>query len=189
MEVCRLQARVLPGTSHVALRKRTFPAAMASPSSSQSVNLAETRMFMLGMGYVGQIFGQQLRQQGWVVNGTCTSMTKKKELEEKGFDAFVFDANEPELSVLQSLKSCTHLLVSIPPLAGLRDPVYTPNPNLNSVFLLFCFMSILYSCSVLPMLMQVSLAVLPSVVKASTSSKRCLDRRESSVAVLLVFYW
>ncbi|CAN1127058.1 hypothetical protein LINPERHAP2_LOCUS3795 [Linum perenne] len=27
------------------------------------------------------------------------------------------------LSVLQSLKSCTHLLVSIPPLAGLRDPL------------------------------------------------------------------
>ncbi|CAN1824064.1 Protein YeeZ [Linum perenne] len=123
MEICRLPARVLPGTSPVLFTKRTFPAATASPSPSQSANLAESRMFMLGTGYVGQFFGQQLHRQGWVVKGTCTSMWKNKELEEKGFDAFVFDANEPELSVLQSLKSCTHLLVSIPSLAGLGDPL------------------------------------------------------------------
>ncbi|CAN1314545.1 hypothetical protein LINPERPRIM_LOCUS29368 [Linum perenne] len=92
MEICRLPARVLPGTSPVLFTKRTFPAATASPSPSQSANLAESRMFMLGTGYVGQFFGQQLHRQGW-------------------------------LSVLQSLKSCTHLLVSIPSLAGLGDPL------------------------------------------------------------------
>ncbi|CAN0920301.1 hypothetical protein LINGRAHAP2_LOCUS31963 [Linum grandiflorum] len=124
MDICRLQARVLPGSSHVPFQNRPFPAAMASPSPLQSVNLAESRMFMLGTGYVAQFFGQQLHQKGWVIKGTCMSTGKKqKELQDKGFDVFVFDANQPDLNVLRSVRNCTHLLVSIPPFVGLGDPL------------------------------------------------------------------
>ncbi len=35
-----------------------------------------------------------------VVSGTCTSIMKKKKLEEKGFDIYLFDANEPELVIV-----------------------------------------------------------------------------------------
>ncbi|KAK6938868.1 hypothetical protein RJ641_032376 [Dillenia turbinata] len=54
------------------------------------------------MGYVGQ-----------TVSGTCTSIVKKK-LEEIGFNVYHFNANEPGLEVLDSLKYLTHLVVSIP---------------------------------------------------------------------------
>ncbi|KAK2987484.1 hypothetical protein RJ640_012143, partial [Escallonia rubra] len=81
------------------------------------------RMFILGMGFVGQFFAEQLKNQGWAVSGTCTSISKKKKLEEKGFNAYVFDANEPQLEVLNSLNYHTHVLISIPPVVGKGDPM------------------------------------------------------------------
>lgn len=80
-------------------------------------------MFFLGIGFVGQFFAQELKNQGWVVSGTCTSMAKKNRLEERGLNAYLFDANEPELETLKTLKYCTHLLVSIPPVVEIGDPM------------------------------------------------------------------
>ncbi|CAN1314547.1 hypothetical protein LINPERPRIM_LOCUS29368 [Linum perenne] len=85
MEICRLPARVLPGTSPVLFTKRTFPAATASPSPSQSANLAESRMFMLGTGYVGQFFGQQLHRQGCYPASPSTEVAKARLLAENGW--------------------------------------------------------------------------------------------------------
>ncbi|KAM6565832.1 hypothetical protein CsatA_024960 [Cannabis sativa] len=83
------------------------------------------RMFIFGMGYVGHCFAQQLKSQGWDVSGTCTSIMKKKQLADWGFDngIYHFDANEPEWSILDVLNSHTHLLVSIPPFADIGDPL------------------------------------------------------------------
>ncbi|KAH7524132.1 hypothetical protein FEM48_Zijuj06G0086600 [Ziziphus jujuba var. spinosa] len=88
------------------------------------------RIFFLGMGFVGQFFAQELKNQGWAVSGTSTSILKKKKLEDSGYDVFHFDANEPETSILEVLKYHTHMIVSIPPLVGIGDPVslkYLPN--------------------------------------------------------------
>ncbi|XP_060959617.1 uncharacterized protein LOC115723365 isoform X2 [Cannabis sativa] len=83
------------------------------------------RMFIFGMGFVGHCFAQQLKSQGWDVSGTCTSIMKKKQLADWGFDngIYHFDANEPEWSILDVLNSHTHLLVSIPPFANIGDPL------------------------------------------------------------------
>ncbi|KAL2892737.1 Protein YeeZ [Bienertia sinuspersici] len=84
---------------------------------------ANKRMFILGMGYVGQFFAQQLKTEGWDVAGTCTSITKKKILEEKGLDVHVFDALEPEWKIFDNIRCCSHLLVSIPPTHDIGDPI------------------------------------------------------------------
>ncbi|KAJ9186535.1 hypothetical protein P3X46_002097 [Hevea brasiliensis] len=107
-------------------------------SSSQSDKIeseCRNRMFILGMGFVGQFFAQSLKKEGWAVTGTCTSIMKKKELEKRGFDVCLFDANEPELSILSTLKSYTHLLVSIPSIVGIGDPVLRHGDLLRSTLM------------------------------------------------------
>ncbi|GMH16690.1 hypothetical protein Nepgr_018531 [Nepenthes gracilis] len=79
------------------------------------------RMFILGMGYVGQFFAKDLLRQGWVVSGTCTNSIKKKELEQKGFNIHLLDAYNLEWKITQILKHYTHLLVCIPPVVGIGD--------------------------------------------------------------------
>ncbi|KAG8654625.1 protein YeeZ isoform X2 [Manihot esculenta] len=99
-------------------------AVVSSSSRSDKIESeCRNRMFILGMGFVGQFFAQSLRKEGWVVTGTCTSPLKKEELEERGFDVCLFDANEPELGILNLMTSYTHLLVSIPSVVGIGDPV------------------------------------------------------------------
>ncbi|KAG6704994.1 hypothetical protein I3842_07G159600 [Carya illinoinensis] len=90
------------------------------------------RMFFLGMGFVAQFFAQELKKQGWVVSGTCTSLLKKNELGEMGFDMYLFDANEPEPSTLEIMKNHTHVIVSIPPVVGIGDPALQHRELLRS---------------------------------------------------------
>ncbi|CAL5384880.1 unnamed protein product [Camellia sinensis] len=97
-------------------------------SESESPN----RMFIMGMGFVGKFFAQDLKNHGWAVSGSCTSLLKKKKLEEMGFDIYLFNANEPELEVLNVLNHHTHLLVSIPPLVGIGDPILQHEELLKS---------------------------------------------------------
>ncbi|KAK0575483.1 hypothetical protein LWI29_001330 [Acer saccharum] len=96
---------------------------------------SRNRMFILGMGFVGQFFAQELHNQDWVVSGTCTSLLKKKELEEKGFDVYLFNANKPELLILDTLKEYSHLLVSIPPVKGIGDPMLRHGELLRSTLM------------------------------------------------------
>ncbi|XVE94651.1 hypothetical protein REPUB_Repub02eG0027100 [Reevesia pubescens] len=95
---------------------------------------SQNRMFILGMGFVGQFFAQELLNEGWIVTGTCTSMKKRKELE-KGFDVQLFDANQPEMSTMNTLKCYTHLLVSIPPVVGIGDPMLQQGELLRSMLM------------------------------------------------------
>lgn len=87
------------------------------------------KMFIFGMGFTGQYLADQLKDRGWKVSGTCTNEEKRKKLEEKGYEAFIFKAGvimeELILSGLEkALCEATHIISSIPPsLGGREDPV------------------------------------------------------------------
>lgn len=84
------------------------------------------------MGYVGKFFAQQLINKEWIVSGTCTSNANKLKLEEMGFNVHKFNANEPEVEVLDDLSRHTHLLVSVPPVEGIGDPLLQHDNLLKS---------------------------------------------------------
>ncbi|KAL5126858.1 hypothetical protein HKD37_14G039390 [Glycine soja] len=69
---------------------------------------------------------------GRVVSGTCTAHVKKKQLQDMGFHVHLFDANHPDVDVLQVLKNYTHILVSVPPLVGIGDPTLRHEELLRS---------------------------------------------------------
>ncbi|KAI7744163.1 hypothetical protein M8C21_020781 [Ambrosia artemisiifolia] len=113
---------------------RLCPAA----SITNGNNKVQNRMFILGMGYVGEFVAQDLMNQGWVVSGTCTSPAKKEKLKKLGLDVHLFDANHPELEVINVMNQHTHLLVSIPPCKDIGDPMLQHGEllksKLNSVY-------------------------------------------------------
>ncbi|XP_020086327.1 uncharacterized protein LOC109708858 isoform X1 [Ananas comosus] len=91
---------------------------------------ANHRMLVLGTGFVGRYASERLIEHddeedevGWQVSGTCTSAAKKRELEKIGIDAFIFDATKSKMTDLHTLKHATHLLISIPTIAGIGDPL------------------------------------------------------------------
>lgn len=112
----------------------------ASPSSvtplftcnSQEImkNNNKNNMFILGFGYVARSFAHELRTDNWKVSGTCTSTSSKDKLQHMGFDIQLFNANDTQFSCLNSLLDATHLLVSIPPVAGIGDPVLYQHQDL-----------------------------------------------------------
>ncbi|KAJ0704159.1 putative NAD(P)-binding domain superfamily [Helianthus annuus] len=118
----------------------------AAASITNGTNKGPNRMFILGMGYVGEFVAQDLLNQGWVVSGTCTSAVKKEKLKKLGLDVHVFDANHPELEVVNILNQHTHLLVSIPPCKDIGDPMLQHaellRSKLNSDYLQWlCYLS------------------------------------------------
>ncbi|KAJ8442571.1 hypothetical protein Cgig2_026513 [Carnegiea gigantea] len=138
MELCSLPAAQFPATTAGFQRKfrawksptirilqsSAFAASdtrIKSQIDGYNCNHPSNRMFILGMGYVGQFFAQQLMNDGWSVSGTCMNIKKKEELEQKGFNVHVFDACEPEWRILDILRCYTHLLISIPPVEGIGD--------------------------------------------------------------------
>ncbi|XP_072985832.1 uncharacterized protein [Typha latifolia] len=94
--------------------------------------LGGSRMFVFGTGFVGRYVSERLIQEGWEVSGTCTSAAKKKELEDMGVGAFVFDARNSKLTDLHALQHATHLLISIPTMAGIGDPLLFLHEDLES---------------------------------------------------------
>nr|ACF79163.1 unknown [Zea mays]ACN34860.1 unknown [Zea mays] len=80
-------------------------------------------MFVFGAGFVGRYVSERLLAQGWQVSGTCTTVTTKRELEMLGMNASVFDGTEDSLENIHSLRQATHLLISIPPIPGVGDPL------------------------------------------------------------------
>ncbi|TKW12708.1 hypothetical protein SEVIR_5G053400v4 [Setaria viridis] len=92
-------------------------------------------MFVFGAGFVGRYVSERLLAQGWQVSGTCTSPAKKRELEMLGMNASVFDAIESNFSLenVHSLQQATHLLISIPPIPGIGDPLLNLNEDLRRI--------------------------------------------------------
>ncbi|KAE9588364.1 putative NAD(P)-binding domain-containing protein [Lupinus albus] len=122
MEIGQIRGSPVP----LSLRNRSSHVPKSSTLSSSitptSTN-SEKRMFIIGMGFVGQFLAHKLHNQGWSVSGTCTNHVKKKQLEDIGFHVHLFNANHPQLSILGLIKNYSHLLVSVPPVMGVGDPV------------------------------------------------------------------
>ncbi|KAL3640246.1 hypothetical protein CASFOL_015214 [Castilleja foliolosa] len=138
MEICRVPRQSLPinlrfdqtsALRPAILRCRLFP----NDKRLGDLSIGNDQMFILGMGFVGQFFASDLKNKGWAVSGSCTSVDKKKKLEELGYEAFVFDANDPQQEILEIVKQHTHLVVSIPPLKGLGDPLLHHKGQVESI--------------------------------------------------------
>ncbi|XP_043711830.1 protein YeeZ isoform X2 [Telopea speciosissima] len=123
---CRFRFRILERASASLLRRWSpSPTPLCCfAADPQSVN-TNRKMLIMGMGFVGQFFAHHLEQDGWEVSGTCTSAIKKKKLEAMGFDVHVFSSDDHDLDLrsILALGYATHMLVSVPPVAGLGDPV------------------------------------------------------------------
>ncbi|URD85860.1 4,6-dehydratase [Musa troglodytarum] len=121
---CRLSragtvaVRSPPERSH-----RLFYAPMAVAVARSESGGGGSRLFVFGTGFVGRYVSDRFISQGWHVSGTCTSAPMKTELEKIGMEAFVFDAVSDQLRSLHTLQRATHLLVSIPPIVGIGDPL------------------------------------------------------------------
>jgi nucleoside-diphosphate-sugar epimerase len=76
-----------------------------------------THLFCFGLGYSAQALGRDLSAQGWRITGTARTREAADALRQAGFDALTFDGLQPGRSVGEALRSATHALVSIPPLA------------------------------------------------------------------------
>ncbi|XVF73807.1 hypothetical protein PTKIN_Ptkin13bG0011200 [Pterospermum kingtungense] len=143
MEICQLSGRFFSACPiQFNYRLPTLAKTPKFPTYASTVSCYQTektdtdsqnRIFILGMGFVGQFFSQELLNEGWIVSGTCTSMKKRKEYEQRGFDVHIFDANQPEMSTIGTMKCYTHLLVSIPPVVGIGDPMLQYGELLRSM--------------------------------------------------------
>ncbi|XP_077244268.1 NAD(P)-binding Rossmann-fold superfamily protein isoform X2 [Tasmannia lanceolata] len=130
MEICHisgplhlLSVGTLPQTSTFRKCKKSNP--FYSLQLESKIQRSETlpHIFIFGIGFVGQYFANQLKNDCWKVSGTCTSVIKKENLEKMGFEAFLFSASDLELRSLNALQDASHLLISIPPIVDLGDPV------------------------------------------------------------------
>ncbi|XP_057975771.1 uncharacterized protein LOC131163080 isoform X2 [Malania oleifera] len=83
----------------IAIRRAPTSLLLRCASDSLLESNSRNRMFILGMGFVGQFVAQDLMNSGWVVSGTCRTTTRKKMLEERGLNVYLFDANEPDCPV------------------------------------------------------------------------------------------
>ncbi|GJN37875.1 hypothetical protein PR202_gb26872 [Eleusine coracana subsp. coracana] len=106
---------------------------MAAPPAATASVPQPQHMFVFGVGFVGHYVSERLLAQGWQVSGTCTSATKKRELEALGICASVFDARDGNMSDLHTLQDATHLLISIPPVSGIGDPLLNLNEDLKRI--------------------------------------------------------
>ncbi|KAI3462812.1 hypothetical protein Pfo_019475 [Paulownia fortunei] len=124
MEICRVPRQSPPINLRFDQTSAFRPATVRCNLFPNAKKLAELsigdQMFILGMGFVGQFFAADLKNKGWVVSGSCTSVAKKNELEELGYQAYVFNANDPQPEILERVKNHTHLVISIPPLRMLH---------------------------------------------------------------------
>ncbi|CAL4976978.1 unnamed protein product [Urochloa decumbens] len=112
-----------------------IPGVAPKPAAPPVASAPQPRhMLVLGAGFVGRSVSERLLAQGWKVSGTCTSAAKKRELEMLGMNASVFDATEKsKLENIQSLQQATHLLISIPPVPGVGDPLLNLNEDLKGI--------------------------------------------------------
>ncbi|MGQ0676228.1 MAG: SDR family oxidoreductase [Rhodospirillales bacterium] len=79
------------------------------------------RIFCFGLGYSASALAERLSIQGWRVAGTCRTEDKRRALESRGVESFLFADGAPLADAGQALAGTTHLLSSIPP-GGRGDP-------------------------------------------------------------------
>lgn len=81
------------------------------------------KLFCFGFGYTASVVSLSLRDKGWQIAGTTTSVEKQKFLLRHGVEAHLFRRERPLADPHDTLKDVTHVLLSIPPDAD-GDPVF-----------------------------------------------------------------
>jgi hypothetical protein len=74
-----------------------------------------SRLFCFGLGYCAAELGRRLLTESWTVAGTTAHPEKMDALAVQGFEPFLFAGNEALANVADTLKTATHVLLSIPP--------------------------------------------------------------------------
>lgn len=75
--------------------------------------MVANKLFIFGLGYVGQHLGTDLLNKGWYVAGTTRTITQAQRLARLGFQAIVWDGVSDFSS--QSLEAFPYVMVTIPP--------------------------------------------------------------------------
>lgn len=73
------------------------------------------QLFCFGYGYTCDYLGHDLlKEGGWGIAGSTRDPEKKKELQARGVDAYIFDYDHPLVDPQYILSDTTHLLISTP---------------------------------------------------------------------------
>ena len=86
------------------------------------------RLFIVGMGYVGQYVARCVLERGWEVAGSVRTEEEREQLRAEGLNVFWYDLDQDyaglEEDGLRWLRHATHLLATVPPVAIMDlDPV------------------------------------------------------------------
>ena len=81
------------------------------------------RLFCFGHGYSAAALAARLASKGARIAGTSRTMEAVAALRRRGVDAYVFDGARPMAEGREVLREATHVVVSVPPVTGLGDPV------------------------------------------------------------------
>ncbi len=76
----------------------------------------QNKLFCFGYGYTGDYLGHELLKSGlWQISGSTRDLEKRKQLQDRGIDAHIFDKDHPLVDPQLILQGVTHLLISTPP--------------------------------------------------------------------------
>jgi len=79
-------------------------------------------LFCFGLGYSAQALARVLKEKGWKISGTTRDVASKAQLEDAGYQMFLFDDQHPISGDV--LEDVSHVLLSIPP-GKEGDPVFS----------------------------------------------------------------
>ncbi|WP_072395691.1 SDR family oxidoreductase [Hyphomicrobium sp. CS1GBMeth3] len=79
------------------------------------------RLFCFGLGYTAEAFARRVRALGWQVAGTARTREGVERIKNLGYDAFLFDGEEPSHDAGDAIAHATHVLISAGPDAA-GDP-------------------------------------------------------------------
>jgi nucleoside-diphosphate-sugar epimerase len=74
-----------------------------------------SRLFCFGLGYTALALAQALAAEGWQIAGTTRDPEKHARLDEKGFEVWRFDRDQPLEQAERALAGTTHVLSSVAP--------------------------------------------------------------------------
>ena len=84
--------------------------------------MTDKRLFIFGLGYVGQHLAHALYQQGWHITGTTRRPDILRKNVPEDWDILAFDDGVPSTDLATYLENATHLITTISAIGG-YDPV------------------------------------------------------------------
>lgn len=82
-----------------------------------------SHLLAIGLGYSATELAGRLARKGWRISGTATALAGTEAGRALGYDMQVFNGTAPSASIVQTLATVTHLVLSAPPDAD-GDPVF-----------------------------------------------------------------